>query len=106
GHCARAGRVAGRIDRALVGKRKGFARRRNTNEMRTRVPPPPEPEKRTPANQISANSNANRPKQKLAAPLDAGFLGRVYVSTLWLGIVCTACAWFVTKSVIGAGSFA
>jgi hypothetical protein len=71
--------------------------------MTTRVPPPPQP---TPRPSHSQETLRPQPKRRLAAPLDSEFLGRTYVTTLWLGAICTLCAWGWTQSLKLSGSFA
>ncbi len=67
--------------------------------MSTRIPDPPQPKERAP---IVAEAKS---KSRLAAPLDAQFLGRTYVTTLWMGLVFSICAWGITRSYIATGSF-
>jgi len=67
--------------------------------MSTHVPAPPQPRKRA-----SVPVEA-KPKTRLAAPLDAEFLGRTYITTLWMGTVFSICAWGITRSYIATGSF-
>lgn len=67
--------------------------------MSTRVPPPPQPRER------AAVPVAPKSRLKLAAPLDAGFLGRTYITTLWMGTVFSICAWGMTQSLVATGSF-
>ncbi len=40
------------------------------------------------------------------APLDAAFLGRTYVTTLWFGALMTLCVYGVTQSFVATLSFA
>ncbi len=44
-------------------------------------------------------------RAQAASPLDAAFVGRVYRSMLWFGIVCTVLAAFAFQDVAGVGSF-
>lgn len=67
--------------------------------MSIRVPDPPQPKKRESV-PVEAKS-----KMRLAAPLDAEFLGRTYITTLWMGTVFSICAWGITRSTIATGSF-
>ncbi len=71
--------------------------------MMTRIPPPPEP---APRPSPAEKALRSKPKRRLIAPLDSDFLGRTYVTTLWLGVVFTLCAWAWTQSWRVAGSFA
>jgi hypothetical protein len=66
----------------------------------TRVPPPPEAAPR------SSEVSRPRPQKRLSAPLDSAFLGRIYLTTLWLGAIGTLCAWGWTQSLRLSGSFA
>lgn len=67
--------------------------------MSTYVPPPPlppEPAKTAPP---------AGPKLKLAAPLDMAFIGRLYVTTVWFGLISCMLVWGLTESVKATGSF-
>jgi len=67
--------------------------------MSTPIPAPPElPPLSKPA--------AAKQRIKLAPKMDVEFLGRTYVTMLWLGAVWTACAWAVTQSGRATASFA
>lgn len=75
--------------------------RKRDAEMSTFVPPPPLPQQQA---EVVAAKPAK--KEPLAAPLDAAFLGRTYVTTLWLGFIWTLLAWSITQSPKATGSFA
>lgn len=72
--------------------------------MRSRVPPPPVPQPPPVAEEKQSPSR----KQKhppLETPLDAAFIQRIYVTTFYLGLIWTACAWGLTRSAAATGSF-
>jgi hypothetical protein len=68
--------------------------------LKGKIPPPPRAsfEKPTP----STPGAGRRPQ--LSAPLDDGFLKRVYVSTLWVGALAAMLAYGATNSVAWMGS--
>lgn len=68
--------------------------------MSTTVPPPPE------LPPLPKSARAAPTKMALAPKMDAAFLGRTYVTTLWLGAIWTVCAWGITQSNLATGSFA
>lgn len=72
--------------------------------MSTRVPPPPVPKAR-PIVKKEEPQVKKRLHPPLQTPLDPAFIHRVYITTFYLGLIWTACAWGITRSIPATGSF-